>query len=174
VTKQYAELCKQSRVTIVTRDRWGKEWVQSTWRGTGCAYVQSSLAKSDIYLEVIPLFFRGRIRLPDHPKLLRKLRLLHLQRHGGAANPSITPGATTTILPTRCVACCAGCQIITAIGSTCLIQIFAMKMRRRSPPGKDLNCQMCRYTTATWQLISQQQTFVRALAYNPIRGPQTS
>ena len=83
MTKQYAELCKQSRVTIVTRDRWGKEWVQSTWRGTGCAYVQSSLAKSDIYLEVIPLFFRGRIRLPDHPKLLRKLRLLHLQRHGG-------------------------------------------------------------------------------------------
>ena len=60
--------------------RMGKEWVQLAWRGTGIAYVQSMLAKSDIYLECIPLFSRGLVRLPDHPKLLRELRLLHLQR----------------------------------------------------------------------------------------------
>jgi hypothetical protein len=83
VTKEFAELCQQYRVTTVTGDRWGKEWVQLAWRGTGIAYVQSALAKSDIYLECIPLFSRGLVRLPDHPKLLRELRLLHLQRHSG-------------------------------------------------------------------------------------------
>jgi hypothetical protein len=83
VTKGYAELCKQYRITTVTGDRWGKEWVQAAWRGTGIAYVQSPLPKSDIYLECIPLFSRGLVRLPDHPRLLRELRLLHLQRHSG-------------------------------------------------------------------------------------------
>lgn len=83
ITKGFAELCKQYRITTVVGDKWGKEWVQSAWRGTGIAYVQSPLAKSDIYLEVVPLFARGLVRLPDHGPLLRELRLLHLQRHSG-------------------------------------------------------------------------------------------
>jgi hypothetical protein len=83
VTKQYAELLKQYRIGTVTGDRYGKEWVQAAWRGSGVAYVQSPLAKSDIYLECVPLFSRGLVRLPDHSKLLRELRLLHLQRHTG-------------------------------------------------------------------------------------------
>jgi hypothetical protein len=39
------------------------------------------LAKSDIYLECVPLFTRGLIRLPDHPKLIRELRLLERHAH---------------------------------------------------------------------------------------------
>jgi hypothetical protein len=70
-------------VTTVTGDRYAKEWVQTAWRNTGIAYVQSPLTKSDIYLECIPLFTRGLVRLPDHPKLLRELRLLHVQNHSG-------------------------------------------------------------------------------------------
>jgi hypothetical protein len=76
-------LCKQFRIGTVTGDKWGKEWVQAAWRGTGVAYVQSPLAKSDLYLECVPLFSRGLVRLPDHPKLLHELRLLQLQRHSG-------------------------------------------------------------------------------------------
>ena len=71
------------RSVAVTGDRFGKEWVQAAWRKTGIAYVQSDLTRSDIYLECIPLFSRGLVRLPDHQKLLRELRLLHLQRHSG-------------------------------------------------------------------------------------------
>ncbi len=83
VTKEYAALLKQYRITSVTGDRWGKEWVQSAWRNTGIGYTQSPLAKSDIYLECLPLFTRGLVRLPDHNKLLRELRLLERQCHRG-------------------------------------------------------------------------------------------
>ena len=83
VTKEYAALLKQYRITSVTGDRWGKEWVQSAWRNTGISYTQSPLAKSDIYLECLPLFTRGLVRLPDHNKLLRELRLLERQCHRG-------------------------------------------------------------------------------------------
>jgi hypothetical protein len=43
--------------------------------------VKSALAKSDIYLEVIPFFTRGLVRLPEHPKLIRELRLLERHTH---------------------------------------------------------------------------------------------
>ena len=34
-----------------------------------------------VYLECIPLFARGLVGLPDHPKLLRELRLLERHTH---------------------------------------------------------------------------------------------
>jgi hypothetical protein len=39
ITRGFAELCKQYRITTVTGDRYGKEWVQAAWRATGIAYV---------------------------------------------------------------------------------------------------------------------------------------
>jgi hypothetical protein len=38
-----------------------------------CAH---ELPKSQIYLECLPLFGRGLVRLPNHQRLLRELRLL--------------------------------------------------------------------------------------------------
>jgi hypothetical protein len=83
VTADYAALLKQYRISTVTGDRYAKEWVQAAWRKTGVAYIQSALPKSDIYLECLPLFTRGLVRLPDHPRLLRELRLLERQCHRG-------------------------------------------------------------------------------------------
>jgi hypothetical protein len=84
ITKQYAELLKEYRVRAVTGDNYAAQWVAAAWRGTGVHYVKSPLPKSGIYLEVVPLFSRGLVRLPDHPKLLRELRLLerHTARSG--------------------------------------------------------------------------------------------
>jgi hypothetical protein len=81
VTKAYAELLKEYRVRTVTGDNYAAQWVQAAWRGTGVRYVRSPLPKSGIYLEVVPLFTRGLVRLPDQSKLLRELRLL--ERHTG-------------------------------------------------------------------------------------------
>jgi hypothetical protein len=39
-------------------------------------YERSELNKSALYLEVLPLFMRQAISIPDHPRLLRELRLL--------------------------------------------------------------------------------------------------
>ncbi len=80
-TKEYAALLHEYGVTAVQGDFYGAEWVGSAWRATGVSYVRSEAPKSGIYLECIPLFTRGLVRLPDHPKLLRELRLLERHTH---------------------------------------------------------------------------------------------
>jgi hypothetical protein len=44
-------------------------------------YVKSESPKSAIYLECVPLFTRGLVRLPDHSRLVRELRLLERHTH---------------------------------------------------------------------------------------------
>ena len=81
VTQQYAALLKEYRIQSVVGDHYAAQWVQGAWRTAGIAYTTAELAKSDIYLETIPLFARGLVQLPDHPKLLRELRLLERRTH---------------------------------------------------------------------------------------------
>jgi hypothetical protein len=83
VTQDYAQLCQQYHVASVVGDSYAAEWVKSSWVKAGISYAASDLPKSQIYLEVLPLFTRGLVRLPDHPTLLRELRLLERQTHRG-------------------------------------------------------------------------------------------
>ena len=57
------------------------QWVAGAWRKAGIGYFKSELPKSQIYLECLPLFARGLVRLPNHPRLLRELRLLERHTH---------------------------------------------------------------------------------------------
>jgi hypothetical protein len=83
VTNDYAALLKEYRVSSVTGDNYAAQWVAGAWRDTGIVYVQFDIPKSQIYLECLPLFTRGLVRLPDHPRLLKELRLLERQTHRG-------------------------------------------------------------------------------------------
>jgi hypothetical protein len=83
VTAQYAELLAEYRVSSVTGDNYAAQWVAGAWRDTGIVYVQSDIPKSAIYLECLPLFTRGLVRLPDHARLLKELRLLERVTHRG-------------------------------------------------------------------------------------------
>jgi hypothetical protein len=83
VTSDYAALLKEYRIGSVTGDNYAAQWVQGAWRDTGIVYVQSDIPKSAIYLESLPLFTRGLVRLPDHARLLKELRLLERQTHRG-------------------------------------------------------------------------------------------
>lgn len=83
VTKEYAELLKQYRVSGVTGDAYAAQWVAGAWLDTGIVYTTSDIPKSAIYLECLPLFTRGLVGLPDHPTLVRELRLLERQTHRG-------------------------------------------------------------------------------------------
>jgi hypothetical protein len=76
LTKEYASLLKEYRIGSVTGDHYAAEWMTSVWRQCGIAYIKSPLTASQLYLECLPLFTRGLVRLPDHPVLLRELRLL--------------------------------------------------------------------------------------------------
>jgi hypothetical protein len=81
VTEEYAGLLKYYRIYSVTGDHYAAAWVSSAWSKHGVTYRQSNLAKSAIYLECAPLFARGLVRLPNHAKLLRELRLLERRVH---------------------------------------------------------------------------------------------
>jgi hypothetical protein len=81
VTGEYAALLKQYNVRSVTGDAYAAEWVGGTWARCHVSYSRSELPKSQIYLEAIPLFTRGLVRLPEHPRLLRELRLLERRVH---------------------------------------------------------------------------------------------
>jgi hypothetical protein len=69
-------LCKEHKISTVIGDLYGHQWTQEAWRSQGMTYVASDLSASMLYLEVLPLFSRGLVSLPDHPILLRELRLL--------------------------------------------------------------------------------------------------
>jgi hypothetical protein len=76
VTQEYASLCREYRITSVTGDKYGVEWVQSAWRDCSVHYVVTEENASTIYLETLPLWTRGLVELPDHAAALRELRLL--------------------------------------------------------------------------------------------------
>jgi len=76
VTAEYAALCREFRIGSVVGDAYGREWVTAAWRKESISYVNSELNASLLYLESLVLFTRGLVSLPDHPALLRELRLL--------------------------------------------------------------------------------------------------
>jgi hypothetical protein len=80
-TQDFADLCKQYGIHTVVGDNFSAEWCTQAWRKCGLHYVKSVLPKSQIYLESLPLFTRGLVSLPDHPKLIRELRLLERHSH---------------------------------------------------------------------------------------------
>jgi hypothetical protein len=80
-TKGYAALLSAYGIQRVTGDNFAQEWVSGAWRSCGVSYEQSKLVRSDIYLECLPTFTRGLVSLPDHPRLLRELRLLERHTH---------------------------------------------------------------------------------------------
>jgi hypothetical protein len=81
VTEEYAKLCREYRISRIVGDFYGAEWVASAWQKHGITYVRSPLTKSEIYLECLPLFTRGLVKIPDHPQLIRELRLLERRTH---------------------------------------------------------------------------------------------
>ena len=81
VTKEYAALLKEYHVSEVTGDSYAAQWVAGAWRKAGIVYFKSELPTSQIYLECLPLFARGLVRMPNHPRLLSELRLLERHTH---------------------------------------------------------------------------------------------
>jgi hypothetical protein len=76
VTRDYASLLRSRGLGEVAGDFYGGGWVSDSWRDAGIRYVRCSAVKSEIYLSAVPLFAAGRVRLPNHPRLISQLRLL--------------------------------------------------------------------------------------------------
>jgi hypothetical protein len=83
VTREFGELLRSYSIRSVTGDNYGARWVSQYWREVGFAYEKSPWSRSEIYLEVMALFARRVVRLPDHPRMLRELRLLERSTNSG-------------------------------------------------------------------------------------------
>jgi len=81
VVKEYAALCNDYRISEVFGDNYSGAWAETAFQDAGIRYERAEKNKSVLYLEALPLFMRGAIRIPDLPALTRELRLLERQTH---------------------------------------------------------------------------------------------
>ena len=76
MTREFAALAKLYSLHEVTGDAYSAAWVVASWRDNGITYAPAVRNKSTLYLEALPCWTRGAVRIPDHAQLLRELRLL--------------------------------------------------------------------------------------------------
>jgi hypothetical protein len=76
VVEEFVELLHDYGIKQVISDGYSGAWAETAFTKRGIKFVRSELNKSQIYLESLPLFMRDVVRLPNHPKMMRELRLL--------------------------------------------------------------------------------------------------
>ena len=87
VTAEFAALLRDYRINTVTGDNYAAAWTANAWAENRIEYQRAEVNKSQLYIEMLPGFMRGTISLPDHPPLLRELRLL--ERRGGRSGKDV-------------------------------------------------------------------------------------
>ena len=83
VIAESAALSSAYGLHLTTGDRFAAGFVLEGFRAHGVTYAPSSLDRSALYLELLPLMNAGRVRLLDAPELLREL--CGLERRRGVA-----------------------------------------------------------------------------------------
>lgn len=78
---EYAQLARAYGCKKIVGDNFAGEWVAAAFKDAGIRYETSSLHKSALYLEALPHFNRGAVRIPDVAILLRELRGLERRVH---------------------------------------------------------------------------------------------
>jgi len=76
VVAEYCTALKDYGISTVAGDNYSAAWAETAFQDAGITYQRSEMTKSALYLEALPLFMRGSVSIPDHPKLIRELRLL--------------------------------------------------------------------------------------------------
>jgi len=93
VVDEFAELLQSYRLSSVTGDKYGAEWVQSAFRKVGINYRESDKAKSDIYTGLLPALNSKAVSLLDHPKTIQQFCALERRTtRGGRRSDSVDHG----------------------------------------------------------------------------------
>ena len=99
VVKDFVALLTAYRLTEVTGDRWGGEFVREQFERLGVSYVHSERTKSQIYCELLPLLNSRRIELLDLPVLAAQLGGLERRTaRGGRDSIDHAPGAHDDVI----------------------------------------------------------------------------
>ena len=75
-TEQVAATLKQYRLHNTVGDRYAAEWVVDAFQKCGIRYQHSERDRSQIYLDTLPLFTSGRVRLLDNKRLITQFASL--------------------------------------------------------------------------------------------------
>jgi hypothetical protein len=75
-TQQVAETLKSYGLTSTTGDRYAAQWVVDAFAKCGIRYSHSERDRSSIYLDALPLFTSGRVRLLDNPRVVNQFASL--------------------------------------------------------------------------------------------------
>ncbi|MFL5252996.1 MAG: hypothetical protein ACJ8AI_08890 [Rhodopila sp.] len=73
VVKEFASLLKTFKITRIVGDKYAGEWPRERFRLAGIQYDISEHAKSDIYINTLPLLNSRKVELLDHPRLISQL-----------------------------------------------------------------------------------------------------
>jgi hypothetical protein len=73
VVKEFAITLKAYGIGRIHGDRYAAEWPRERFRVHGLEYRVADKAKSELYLNLLPLLNSGRVELLDHPRLVAQL-----------------------------------------------------------------------------------------------------
>jgi hypothetical protein len=83
IVRQCAETLSSYGLSTVTGDAYASNFVSDEFGKNGLVYNRSTLSKSEIYLEALPLFTSGAVELLDVPQLRTQLLLLERRVRAG-------------------------------------------------------------------------------------------
>jgi hypothetical protein len=75
-TARVSEMRRAYGLSSTTSDRYGSGWVVDAFAKYGIKIRHSDRDRSTIYLDCLPLFTAGKVRLLDHPRLVRQFAQL--------------------------------------------------------------------------------------------------
>jgi len=88
VVQEFASILRKYRITRVTGDNYGAEWVKESFRNAGISYDRSELPASALYLELLPAINTKSVLLLDHAKALNQICALE-RRVGRSGRDSV-------------------------------------------------------------------------------------
>lgn len=104
IVSEFSSLLKRYGCSSVMGDRYSAEWVVTAFREKSITYETCPKPKAEVYLETLPLWTTGQIRIPDAKATISELRAL--ERHTGRSGRDSVDhphGGAMMITPTRCV-----------------------------------------------------------------------
>ena len=106
VVSEVCALARQYRIGTVVGDNFGGAWPAEAFAKQGIIYIISDRHKSEIYLNTLPLFASGKIRLLDSPRLSHQFTQLERRNTTGRDMVRAPSGAADDLCNT-----CAGAAV---------------------------------------------------------------
>lgn len=111
VANEYAALCAEYGVDRIATDNYSGEWVSRAFQRAGMVHALAPMPKSQLYLEALPKFAQGLVRIPEHRDLVRELRLLERRTSRSGRDSVDHPGGATDDLANALAGAMAICGV---------------------------------------------------------------